>query len=285
MAMHRSLFIGAHLSIAGGYQNALFEAERMGATAVQIFTTNQRQWHGHKISEKEVALWKEARKQTHIDVIASHGSYLINLGSPNKAPLAKSRKAFQEEIERCHLLEIPFLVFHPGSALESKEEECLQTIVDSLLECEEKIKEGNTRLLLETTAGQGSQVGYSFEQLATILHKVHKKIPVGVCVDTCHIFTAGYDIRTKEGWQKTLHTFDQTIGLDFLYAFHVNDSLKECGSRLDRHAPLGEGCIGLPSFEWLMANPKTRLIPKYLETPIPEKWEKEIQLLRKFGEK
>jgi deoxyribonuclease IV len=283
--MHHPLPLGAHFSITGGYQNALFEAERCNATTVQIFTSNQRQWHGHKISEEEIRLWKEAKKQTKIDLATSHGSYLINLGSCKKTSLSKSRKAFQEEIERCHLLEIAFLVFHPGSALESSEEQCLQTIAESLLECEDLVKKGKTRLLLETTAGQGTQVGHRFDQLATIIHKVHKKIPIGVCIDTCHIFTAGYDIRTKEGWEKTLHEFDSCIGLDFLFAFHVNDSAKELNSRLDRHASLGEGCIGLPSFEFLMQEAKTKFLPKYLETPFPEKWEKEIHLLRKYGEK
>ncbi len=287
--MHHSPPIGAHFSITGGYENALLAAQEIGATTAQIFTSNQRQWHGHKVQGEEIERWQEAKKQTKIDLVTSHGSYLINLGSPKKAPLLKSRKAFQEEIERCHLLEISFLVLHPGSALDSSEEECLHTIAESLLECESVLKQGKTRCLLETTAGQGSQVGYRFEQLATIIQKVEKKIPIGVCIDTCHIFAAGYDIRTKEGWEETLHAFDQIIGLKHLFAFHINDSLKDLGSRLDRHASLGEGCIGFASFKHLMHNrvihnPETRR-PLYLETPFPEKWKKEIHDLRTFGEK
>lgn len=224
--MHHPLLIGAHFSITGGYQNALLAGKAVGATTVQIFTSNQRQWHGHKISDEEILVWRETKKQTGIDTVASHDSYLINLGSPKKAPLLKSRKAFREEIERCHLLDLSFLVFHPGAALDSSEEECLHTIAESLLECEDLLKKGKTRCLLETTAGQGSQVGYCFEHIALIVQKVGKKIPIGVCIDTCHIFAAGYDIRTKEGWQKTLHQFDQTVGLDHLHAFHLNDSLK-----------------------------------------------------------
>jgi deoxyribonuclease-4 len=283
--MPQPLAIGAHFSIAGGVHNALLEGAKIGATTAQIFTGNQRQWQASKISDEELFLWNDAKNQTGIDLVTSHNSYLINLGSPKKAILAKSRKAFQEEIERCHLLDLSFLVFHPGSALDSGEEICLQTIAESLLECEDLLKKGKTRCLIETMSGQGSQVGYRFDHLAAIIQKVHKKIPIGVCIDTCHIFAAGYDIRTQEGWQKTLHEFDQVVGLGHLFAFHVNDSLKELGSRLDRHASLGEGAIGLPSFKALMHHPKTRALPKYLETPFPEKWEKEIHLLRTFGEK
>lgn len=283
--MKNKILVGAHTSAAGGVHNALYEGEKIGATVIQLFTSNQRQWHGRKISEKEVLLWEKASHETNISHVMSHDSYLINLGSPDKEILAKSRKAFKEEIERCHLLKLAYLNFHPGAATKGSVEECLDTIAKSLLECEKLIHKGKTRLLLETTAGQGTSVGKRFEEIAYVLEKVEKKIPVGVCIDTCHIFTAGYDIRTEEKWKAVLKEFDQKIGLDSLYAFHLNDSQRALGSRVDRHANLGKGEIGLDAFRFLMTSPKTRHLPKYLETPIGSSgWPKEIDLLKKFAQ-
>lgn len=283
--MTKKIWIGAHTSAVGGAHNALLEGTDIGATTIQLFTSNQKQWHGKKISEEEVAIWKKTIQETGIEHVMSHDSYLINLGSPDAVILDKSRKAFREEIQRCHCLEIPYLNFHPGAATKGTVEECLDTIVDSLNELEPIAAAGKTRFLLETTAGQGTSVGHQFDQIAYIIHNVHKKIPVGVCIDTCHIFAAGYDIRTEEGWKKTLGEFDKTIGLSHLYAFHLNDSQKDLGSRVDRHASLGKGHIGLESFRFLMTSPKTRQLPKYLETPDgPPVWKQEIALLKKFAE-
>lgn len=277
--------IGAHTSAAGGSQNALYEGRDIGATAIQLFTSNQKQWTGRKISSEEVGLWEKALDETGITHVMSHDSYLINLGSPVAESLEKSRRAFREELERCHLLKIPYLNFHPGAATGGSEEECLETIAESLLEMEDLVHKGKTLLVLEMTAGQGTSVGYKFEHMGTVLQKVGNKIPLGVCIDTCHIFAAGYDIRTQEGWEKTLQDFDQAIGLKYLAAFHVNDSLKDLGSRVDRHAMLGEGKIGIDCFQVLMTHPKTRHLPKYLETPEgPEGWKKEIALLKQFAE-
>ncbi len=286
LLMTQKIWLGAHTSAAGGSFNALYEGQEIGATAIQLFTSNQKQWHGRTIGAEELKLWEKARSETGIEHIMSHDSYLINLGSPNAELLHKSRKAFHEEIERCHLLDLPYLNFHPGAATDGEEEKCIQTIAESLLACEHLLHKGKTRLLLETTAGQGTSVGHRFEQIAAIIHQLHRKIPIGVCIDTCHIFAAGYDIRTEDACKKTLKEFDEVIGLDHLYAFHLNDSLKELGSRVDRHANIGHGKIGIDAFHFLMTSPKTRHLPKYLETPDgPKSWKHEIELLRQFAEK
>ena len=283
--MTTKIWIGAHTSAAGGVHHALYEGREIGATTIQLFTSNQRQWHGRMISPEEIVLWEQALAETGIGRVMSHDSYLINLGSMNPETLAKSRLTFREEIARCHALKIPYLNFHPGSATRATEEACLETIIQSLLELEDIVSAGPTRLLIENTAGQGSCVGYCFEHLATIIQAVQHKIPIGVTIDTCHVFSAGFDIRTAEGWEKVLGEFDKIIGLKHLYAFHLNDSMKEIGSRVDRHAPIGEGKIGVESFRYLMSNSKTRHLPKYLETPDgPELWKKEIALLKQFAE-
>lgn len=274
-------WIGAHTSAAGGAPNALREGQAIGASTVQLFTSNQKQWQGRTIPEAEVHEWKELQDQTGIQEIMSHSSYLINLGSPDPELLYKSRQAFREELHRCNQLNIAYLNFHPGAATKGTEEQCLETIVQSLLGLEDLIERGKTKLLLETTAGQGTSVGHKFEQLAYIIQRVPY---IGVCIDTCHLFVAGYDVRTKEAWEKTLQHFDATIGLPFLRAFHINDSMKDLGSRVDRHATLGNGKIGLECFEFLMTDPRTTHLPKYLETPEgPPRWKEEIALLRKMA--
>lgn len=283
--MKQKILIGAHTSAAGGVQNALYEGQEIGASTIQLFTSNQKQWRGKTYEETEIKAWQKAKEETGIEHIMSHDSYLINLGSPDPLLLQKSREAFLAEMQRCHILNIDYLNFHPGAATKGTVEECLETIVDSLLSMESEIAKGTTRLLLEATAGQGTSVGHRFEHLAYILEKTHLKIPIGVCIDTCHIFAAGYDIRTKTDLDSTLDTFDKIVGLNHLYAFHLNDSIKDLGTRVDRHAPLGEGKIGLECFEYLMTHPKTAHLPKYLETPEgPPLWKKEIALLKTFAQ-
>lgn len=278
------LLIGAHTSAAGGAYKALLEGQKIGATTIQLFTSNQKRWIGKEISNEMADLWKQTLQETGLKKIMSHSSYLINLGSPNQDLLKKGQTAFEEEIERCHKLDITFLNFHPGAATTSTQEECLDQIIDSLNSLEKLVAKGNTRLLLETTAGQGSSVGHKFEHLAYIIENTHKKIPIGVCVDTCHIFAAGYDLRTKKACEATFQEFDQVIGLKHLYAFHLNDSVKPLGSCRDRHAQLGEGEIGMEAFRFLMTHPKLRELPKYLETPKgPTAWINEIALLRKLA--
>ncbi len=281
--MKKKLLIGAHTSATKGSYNALYHGQKMGCRTVQFFTSNQKQWKGRKIEKEEVLQWKKALKETQITDVMSHDSYLINLGSPSKELLVKSRKAFQEEIERCHLLEIPYLNFHPGTATSGEPQECLDRIVESINSFENLLQNSPTRLLLETTAGQGNTVGHQFKHLHHIIKHVHSKIKIGVCIDTCHIFCAGYDIRTKEGWKKVLKDFDESIGLENLYAFHLNDSLKPFGSRVDRHASLGKGHIGLECFQFLVTHPKTKHLPMYLETPDKELYKDELNMLRKFA--
>lgn len=279
------LLIGAHTSIAGGVQNALLEGQSIGATTIQLFTSNQRQWKGRPISEEGVELFKKVRSETTMQSIMSHASYLINLGSPNPEILVKSRQAFREEIERCLSLNVNFLNFHPGAACGDATESALDRIIESLLLMEDLFVDDDTRLLIEATAGQGSCLGFSFEQLSYILEKTKSRLPIGVCIDTCHIFAAGYDIRTPEAWMETLKKYDAIVGLSSLYAFHLNDSTTTLGSRKDRHANLGEGEIGIESFKFLMHSELTRSIPKYLETPGGcLRWDKEIWMLREFAQ-
>lgn len=285
MKNSQKLLIGAHTSAAGGVHNALLEGAKIGATTIQLFTANQRQWKGKPLDQAAIEKWHEALHTTGLKKIMSHDSYLINLGAPDPENLSKSRATFALEIERCVALDIDFLNFHPGAALTKDPQECLDTIVESLLGFVPLLDGHKTRLLLETTAGQGSAVGWKFEELAYVLERVKSKLKVGVCIDTCHIFVAGYDIRTPEAWDATLKEFDKVIGFEHLYAFHLNDSVKGLGSRVDRHAPLGKGLIGLEAFRFLMQDPRTRELPKYLETPDgPPLWEKEIKLLREFAE-
>ncbi len=278
------ILLGAHTSAAGGVDKALIQGKEIGATTVQLFTSNQKQWQGRALTEEAIALWQKTLEETGLTHIMCHDSYLINLGSPRQEVLEKSRHAFLEEIKRCLQLKIAYLNFHPGASLTEDVQECLDRIVNSLLEAAPLLEEGSLRLLLETTAGQGSTVGYCFEHLAYIIERVQSRLPIGVCVDTCHIFVAGYDIRTRDGWEKTLSAFDASIGLSKLYAFHLNDSIKALGSRVDRHAPLGEGQIGWECFRFLMEDERTKDLPKYLETPLgPQGWKKEIQQLKAWS--
>lgn len=280
----KPLLIGAHTSASGGSFHALEEGAEIGATTIQLFTNNQKQWKGRSISDEEAILFKEMKQATAIHVTMSHDSYLINLGSPDELILSKSLKAFEEEIERCHQLEIDYLNFHPGAYTSSSEQACLDKIAQSLLSMEKLCHKGKTRLLIETTAGQGTCVGHTFDQIGYLIKKTHKHIPIGVCIDTCHIFAAGYDISTSSGWDKTLKEFDDKVGLEHLYAFHLNDSKHPLGSRKDRHENLGEGFIGLECFKFLMRDKRVKDLPKYLETPNGETaWKKEISLLKQYA--
>jgi len=282
--MSENVLVGAHASIAGGVFNAIEQGERLGASVIQIFTANQKQWKARPIPKADIEKWHDSLKESGISHVMSHDSYLINLGSHKEELLEKSQDTFREEIKRCHLLDLDYLNFHPGAATDKNVDRCLDTIIESLLSMQDLISQGVTRLLLETTAGQGNSVGHSFEQIGYIVKNVMKKIPIGVCIDTCHIFAAGYDIRDADSWDKTLEEFDYNIGLKNLYAFHLNDSKHPLGSRKDRHANLGHGEIGIKSFQYLMQNTTTKKLPKYLETPNGETcWEDEIKQLKIFA--
>jgi len=279
------LLIGAHTSISGGVHKALLRGKEIGATTIQIFTSNQKQWHGRPIPDEEIARFEETLSDSNIHKIMSHDSYLINLGSPKPELIAKSIKAFEEEINRCLQLKLSFLNFHPGAATGDTEENCLDRIGKSLLKITPLFKNNpGLKLLIEATAGQGTTVGHRFEHLAHIIASVKGKLPIGVCIDTCHIFAAGYDIRNQKAWNETLAEFDKVVGLKYLYALHVNDSRNPLGSRKDRHESLGMGEIGIEGFKAMMKHPKLRKIPKYLETPNGEKmWKNEIAKLRQFA--
>jgi deoxyribonuclease-4 len=279
----QKLLVGAHTSAAGGVQNALYEGREIGATTIQLFTSSQRQWKAKPLSMEIIEAWNKALAETGIKEVMSHDSYLINLGSPDAENLVKSREAFKLEIERCLALGINYLNFHPGAAKDKDPQQCLDLIAESLLSYESLLDKGPTRLLLENTAGQGSAVGWRFEHLAYIISRVKDRLPIGVCLDTCHLFAAGYDLRTQEACEATFSEFERVVGLEHLYAFHINDSLKGLASRVDRHALLGKGLIGLECFKFLMNNPRTKYLPKYLETPDgPAVWKVEIQMLRDF---
>lgn len=283
-SMPGQLLIGAHTSAAGGAYRALLEGKEIGATTIQLFTANQKRWEGKPLDDEAIGIWKRTLAETNLTKIMSHDSYLINLGSPEPENLMKSQKAFRQEVLRCKQLDLAFLNFHPGAALKGDIQECLDKIVASLLAVKDLVTDGNLRLLLETTAGQGSSVGCTFEQLDYIVDRVQAHIPIGVCIDTCHIFVAGYDIRTSAACDAMLKEFDQVIGLEHLCAFHLNDSIKGLGSRVDRHAPLGKGMIGLECFRYLVQDSRTRHLPMYLETPEgPPLWEQEIRMLREFA--
>jgi len=278
------LLIGAHTSIAGGVHNALLEGVQIGANTIQMFTANQRRWLSKPLSPDAISLWEKTLDETGLQQVMSHSSYLINLGAPNPEILAKSIQAFQEEVQRCLQLKLSYLNFHPGAALTDTTENCMDRICESILKVANQVNNGSLRLLFEATAGQGSCVGCHFEQLAYMVHKIEKKVRVGICIDTCHIFVSGYDLRTLEACDAAIKEFDRIVGLKHLYAFHLNDSLRGLNSRVDRHQPLGKGQIGIDCFKFLVTDPRTRHLPMYLETPDgPPSWKEEIALLRQFA--
>jgi len=259
--------LGAHFSIAKGLHNALYEARAYGCTALQIFTKNAQTWKERSLKPDEIDQFEQARAATGITAIAAHTSYLINLTAVEKQKHTRSCRALEQELVRSSMLNIPFVVLHPGSHMGRGEDEGIRRIAESINQVFSQIPDLKTCLLLETTAGQGSSVGHTFEQLASIMDKVEKKDAVGFCLDTSHIFAAGYDIRTPFAYQKTINIVDSIAGLEHLYLIHLNDSRKELGSRVDRHEHIGRGCIGLKAFELFMNDHRFQDIPKIIETP------------------
>ena len=259
--------LGAHVSTSGGVDKAPGNGKDLGCEAIQVFTRNQMQWRARALSPLEVANFHEGLKECNIRAVVSHDSYLINLGSHEPATLQKSLEAFADEIERCEQLGISYLVFHPGSHVGSGEAAGLQRIIDSL-DAVLSLKPGNsTQVLLENTAGQGSNLGYRFEHLAEILGKTQYPHRLGVCLDTCHLFAAGYDLRTRSAYEAVFREFDTIVGLDHVKAFHLNDSKKGLGSRVDRHENIGKGELGLEPFRFLLNDPRFAALPMLLETP------------------
>ena len=273
-------YFGAHVSASGGVYNAPLNAKKIGATAFALFTKNERQWIAKPLTESDIAKFKEncaANGFTPAQILP-HDSYLINLGSPKEDGLAKSREAFIEEMRRCGQLGLDRLNFHPGSHLNMiSEDECLRIIADSINIALEQT-EGVTAVI-ENTAGQGSNMGYRFEHLAQIIDMVEDKSRVGVCIDTCHAFAAGYKINTPDDFSNTFLEFEKIVGFRYLRGMHLNDATKDVASRVDRHRSLGEGFIGKETFELIAKDPRFDGIPLILETPDPERWPQEIAML------
>ena len=259
-------------------------ALEIGANAFALFTRNQRQWYPKPLEEEEIENFRSAVKEAGIEPkhILPHASYLINLGNPDPTNLKKSRDAFLDEMQRCEQLGLTLLNFHPGSHLKKmSEEDCLAQIAEEINIALQKTK--GVTAVLENTAGQGTNLGYRFEHLKEIIDQVEDKSRVGICIDTAHTLAAGYDIRTEEGYRETMYQIDKIIGLEYLRGIHLNDSLKELASRVDRHASVGEGVMGMTLFEVLMQDERLADIPIILETPNPDRWAEEIALLRTFA--
>ncbi len=279
-------YVGAHVSASGGVENAPVNAHNIGAKAFALFTKNQRQWVAKPLTEKNINLFKENCEKYGYkpNQILPHDSYLINLGHPDPVALEKSRTAFLDELQRCEQLGLDRLNFHPGSHLKKITEElCLQTIAESINMALDKTKE--VIAVIENTAGQGSNLGYRFDHLAYIIDRVEDKSRVGVCIDTCHTYTSGYDLKTEAEYKHTFDEFESVVGFQYLKGMHLNDSKKELGTRVDRHHSIGQGFIGKPLFKRIMNDPRFDDMPLILETPDDSLWAQEIALLYSFIEK
>jgi deoxyribonuclease-4 len=261
------LLVGAHVSASNGIGSSFGHAAELEANCMQIFTANQMQWHPKAPSASDIENFRNLRLTSEVRVVMSHDSYLINLCSPDVKIRRQSITAFIAEIERCIMLGVDLLNFHPGSSKEQSAAWGIGKIIEALNEVRPIYRGSGLRLLLESTAGQGSSIGWRFEELAEIIAGVQDNVDLGVCVDTCHIFAAGYDIRTPATWEETWGVFERILGFKLLHAVHVNDSKKACASRVDRHAELGEGLIGKEAFRLLVNDPRFNGLPLILETP------------------
>jgi len=280
------MLLGAHMSIAGGAYNALLDGEKVGCTTIQIFTKSSNQWRAKPLSDEELERYHAEQKRTGIKPVVAHDSYLINLGSPDEALWKKSLEAFLHELERCEKMKIPCLVTHPGSHVGQGEEWGIRRIADAIDWLHERTTDYNVKIALEVTAGQGSNLGYKFEQIARIIELTKKPERISVCIDTCHLFAAGYDITTEEAYDKTMSEFDRIIGLKRLAAIHLNDSKKGLGSRVDRHEHIGNGMIGERPFGFFMRDKRFEKIPKLLETPKENNMDRvNLAILRKLAGK
>lgn len=274
-------YIGAHVSVAGGVENAPINANAIGATAFAMFTKNQRRWDAAPLTLKSIELFKErcAEFGYNSDMILPHDSYLINLGHPEDDAQQKSLNSFILELERCEQLGLDKLNFHPGSHLKKiSETECLKRIAESLNRALDKTS--TVKAVIENTAGQGSNLGFRFEHLAEIIDQVEDKSRVGVCIDTCHTFTSGYDISTEDGYNDVMEKFEEVIGFKYLMGVHLNDSKKALGTKVDRHDSLGVGFIGITPFDLMMKDSRFDNIPLILETPNTDIWADEISMLK-----
>ena len=273
-------YVGAHVATSKGVSSAPLNAHNIGAKAFALFTRNPSRWASKPITDKDANLFKERCDEFGFspEVILPHDSYLINLGSPEEEALAKSRLAFMDELQRCEQLGLKLLNFHPGSHLRKMEiDDCLDRIAESINVC--LGESAGVMAVIENTAGQGSNLGFSFAQIARIIDGVEDKERVGVCIDSCHAFAAGYDLANREGYESMWREFDETIGLKYLSGMHINDSKKGLGSKVDRHESVGKGMIGEEFFKMMMNDPRLDNIPLILETPNDEIWPDEIAWL------
>ena len=278
-------YFGAHVSAAGGVDNAPANALAIGATAFALFTKNQRQWVAKPLTAGEIDAFRKACDTCGYrpEQILPHDSYLINLGHPEEEALEKSRAAFLDEMQRCELLGLDRLNFHPGSHLQKiTEEESLDRIAESINIALDKTR--GVTAVIENTAGQGSNLGFRFEPLRYLIDRVEDKSRVGVCIDTCHAFAAGYDLRTPEACDATFAELERVVGFNYLKGMHLNDAMKILGSRVDRHTPLGEGMIGMECFRYIARDKRFDGIPLILETPDEARWGEEIARLKAFAE-
>jgi len=273
------LRLGAHMSISGGPANALRAGRSIGCEAIQMFTRNANRWSSKDLTPKEISDFHQERADTGIDPVVAHSSYLINLGSPDEALWRKSLGALITEMTRCQQLSIVDYILHPGAHIGSGEEAGLGRIAKGLAAALEATGESRVIILLETTAGQGSVLGYRFEQLAWLIEHARPQARLGVCFDTAHALAAGYEYRTRESYEALWREFDRLIGLERLRAIHLNDSLKDLGSHVDRHAHIGKGYVGLEAFRLLLNDPRLRRVPMLLETPKSEDLHEDVENL------
>lgn len=274
------MLLGAHMSIAGGAFNALLDGQKATCDTIQIFTKQSNQWKAKPLTDEEIERFFAEQKNTGVAVACAHDSYLINLGSPDDELYEKSAEAFKIELERCEVLKIPQLVMHPGSHVGSGEDAGLKRIAAACNRLFEELPDGKAAVCLETTAGQGTNLGYRFEQLARIIDMVEDKSRMTVCLDTCHIFAAGYKIQEPADYKVTMREFDRILGLKRLKVIHINDSKKPFGSKKDRHEHIGKGELGLEPFRNILNDRKLVKVPKILETPKSDDLHEDIENLR-----
>ena len=278
-------YFGAHVSASGGVENAPRNAKAIGATAFALFTKNQRQWSSPPLTQEQIDRFRAAMEEGGYTAaqVLPHDSYLINLGNPNPEALAKSRQAFFEEMERCQALGLDRLNFHPGSHLRViSEEASLDRIAESINLALERTQ--GVMAVIENTAGQGSNLGYRFEHLRYLIDRIEDQSRVGVCLDTCHSFAAGYDLSSEMACELTFAEFDRIVGFNYLRGMHLNDAMKPLGSKVDRHTPLGEGHIGWAAFRYIARDSRFDNIPLILETPDESRWPEEIETLKRLSQ-
>lgn len=265
--INKGRYLGAHCSIVGGFDKAVERASLLKSSAMQVFTKNSNQWKAKKLLNSEVAQYLDARKKSSLEIVIAHASYLINLSTIDPKVQVPSVEAMKIELDRAEALEFSYLVVHPGSHKAEGELVGIVQLVENLRRLLEYSKEYQVQILLETTAGQGASIGYDFEHFAEILSRLDWTDRIGICIDTAHIFEAGYDISSENGYKSVFQEFDEIVGLDYVKVFHLNDSKSECGSRVDRHAGIGQGNIGKQAFSLLLNDSRFLNLPMILETP------------------